>query len=129
MKKKLQNGSAIRVPIIAGFGGAALLMLLTLPTAKLLETGSISAGAVKIVGYVLLAIASLATGIYTSWRVRSKTLPCCLLSSGILFTVLVVMNALINHGKFYTIGQTAGIVFGLGIVAALLFTGRKRKYG
>lgn len=129
MKKKQRKTGVVRVPVIGGLCAIVLLLLLTLPAAKLMESGSVSVSAIKIVGYFILGTVSVTMAIVTAKTAKTKKLPCCLLASAILFTALVVLNAFLNHGRFVTIGQTALIVFIPAVAAALLFTGRKRKYG
>lgn len=108
------------VSIAAALIGAAIIAIL-------IESGSISPGAIRYGVMIMLLASSLAGAIAASTCFTSKRMIVCVIASICFFVTLLCVTAMFFDGTFTGIPATALLVIGGGIIAGLIPAGHGKK--
>lgn len=128
MKKRTQVQNVWLFACLSGIGCLVVTMLLSLPTAKLMETGVLPMKGVQVVSYLILGLSTIAGSIITACKGKQKILLLCLVTATVYFLSVAIVNGVIQKGQFQRIGETALIIYAGSAAAGLLCARKKRKY-
>lgn len=128
MKKRKQVPNVWLFAVISGVGCMVLTVILALPTAKLMETGTLPMQGIKAISYFILGISSLAGAVFTACRGKQKVLLLCLVTATVFFLSVTILNGVLQRGQFHRIGETALIIYAVSVAAGLLCSAKKKRY-
>lgn len=128
MKKSQGIKNNWLIACIAGLLAAGVCVLLTLPAAKLMETGVLPVKWSSAVAYSILGMSSAASALFAALKGKRRVLLLCLTESTVLFLAMIVMNGVLQKGQFERIWQTAVTVFGVSAIIGIVCAGKKRRY-
>lgn len=128
MKKRQQMENIWLWACISGLGCLLVTVLLSLPVTKLIEGSSIPIKAMNVVSYIILGLSALAGAIFTACKGKKRILLLCLVTATVYFLSLVILNGVLQKGRFQRIGETALIIYAVSVAAGLLCSKRKKRY-
>ena len=129
---KKVSGRAASMPGGLALGGGiavVLTIVLSVITAKLVDTGTIGEGSV---GYAALCILLLSSGVgaaVASAKIKRRRLLVCLASGAVYYGMLLAMTALFFGGQYTGMGVTALAVAGGAGTVCFAGMGQGRGHG
>ncbi len=128
VRKRKQVQNIWLISVLSGVGCLVLATILSLPTAKLMEAGTLPMKAMKVTAYVILGLSALTGAVVTAIKAKQKRLLFCLITATVFFLAVAILNGVLQKGQFRRIGETALIIYAVSVAAGLLCSGRKKRY-
>ena len=124
------TGKAASMPGGLALGGAlsmALTILLSVLTAKLVDTGALAEDAVGYAALVILLLSSVVGAAVAAARIKRQRLIVCLASGAVYYGLLLSLTALFFGGQYTGMGVTALAVAGGSGAVSLAGMGEGRR--